>query len=308
MVATVGLSFQIHLDAVLLVIASVLLWLRGHWKPHWGGVALGAAITVGALVPFFAEAARYPEVWPGRDGDHPLLSGLLKGWPPFKGVLYWLRYPSLSVAAPMASIDFTPAFGAGADRILAPVFRFLIEIVGTATVLFTVVATFRLLRRRGGAAAGGKAGWLLRYAVWCFVAGFAANCLSTTAVMWWHNLIYFQAALLPLLVYSERRLDGSRAAAVRRVMTAYLVLSVVVTLGMAFASEQYRHGGRDPVRVRVSRDHEMLRDLHLTERGLVRLRPRARPWPRSERFFYPTYMERYSLPLPDERDTAEPRD
>ncbi len=93
LVGGVGLTFQLHVDAMILVIAAVLLWLRGGWRPHWGGVAVGAAVTVGALVPFFLEVAREPRLLPGSEGY--LGRNFVQVWPPFKGVLYWFRYASL---------------------------------------------------------------------------------------------------------------------------------------------------------------------------------------------------------------------
>ena len=50
------------------VFAAVALWLRGYWKPHWGGVALGTAVTFAALVPYALEAMA-----PGAHDDRCLL-------------------------------------------------------------------------------------------------------------------------------------------------------------------------------------------------------------------------------------------
>src|SRR5258708_27209190 len=70
--------------------------------------------------------------------------GLLYSLP--RGILYWLRYSSLSLAGRSGVFDFTQAFGAAADRRLTPFFRALTEGVGPATVLLPLLANLRLWR------------------------------------------------------------------------------------------------------------------------------------------------------------------
>ena len=134
------------------------------------------------------------------------------------------------------------------------------------------------------------------YAGWTFVACFVANSLSTTRVMWWHNLIAFHAALLPVLVWITHLRAGPREKVVRRLMAACGVLAVVILLGMAVASEPYRRGGRKGMRVFVNRDHEMIRDLSLRERTSVKLIPDRSPTARMDNYFWRHYMKRYELP------------
>ncbi len=153
LVGAVGLTFQLHVDAIILVIAAVLLWLRGGWRPHWGGVAVGAAVTVGALVPFFLEVAREPRLLPGSEGT--IGRNLVQIWPPFKGALYWLRYASLDCSKSLLVFDFTPAFGARADALLMPLFSILRRLA-SVTVVVSVAADLWLWRRRRASPSAGN--------------------------------------------------------------------------------------------------------------------------------------------------------
>jgi hypothetical protein len=302
LVAVVGLSMQLHLNAMLLVIAAVLLWLRGFWKPHWGGVALGSAITLGALIPFFLEWSRHPEIMPASDA--PPLSGLLLVWPVIKGILYWFRYASLSVSRTMLAFDFTPTLGASADAILTPLFSFVGHAVGGATVVFPVLANAWAWRRyrtqRGHGTPERMSGrrWLRSYALWVFLSCVIANAMSPASTQYHHNLIAVHAAVLPLVLWVDALLRTRRAAAVRRGIAVYLALSVSLLLAMALANDQYRFAGRDSIGYVPLADHEMVEDLDLSHY------PRRRTWPRADRYFVRAYLDRYQIPAGSPAETA----
>jgi len=310
LVAAVGLTFQLHMAAMLLVIASVPLWLRGAWKPHWGGVALGTLITFGALIPFFLQAYQHPEIIPGSAGY--LGMNLVKVWPPFKGIVYWFRYASLWCSKRMLVFDFTPSFGSSADGMLSPLFFVLGRVVGPLTLIPTLLANARVWRQRqthrGFISADPLSSriWLREYAVWVFAACVISNALSSTVVMWWHNLIALHATLLPMLLWSDDLLRTRRASAVRRWMAFYLVLSVVLVLGIAFGSNQYRRGGRDAKALVLDTDHEMLHDLRLTECRDISVDPQTGFWPRKGSYFYMLYVRPFTIPSPDQEEAFVP--
>lgn len=308
LVGGVGLTFQLHVDAMILVIAAVLLWLRGGWRPHWGGVALGAAVTVGALVPFFLEVAREPRLLPGSDGY--VGRNFVHVWPPFKGVFYWFRYASIDGSSSMFNLDFTPAFGARADALLAPLFGILHRLA-SLTVIVSVAANLWLWRRRRAVLSTGTddpaspRSWLREYALWTFVACFIANGLSPSVVTWWHNLIALHAAVLPLVLAADYLLATPRAPWLWRGIAAWAALSVLLLLAMAFASDQYRRGGRDPVTYVLESDHEMVRDLRLAECCGIPVDPEKGAWPRKDSYFYVHYIRPFLIPPPSP-DEAPP--
>jgi len=301
LVATVGLTVQLHLDAVLLVFASLLLWIRGYWKPHWGGVALGSAITVLALVPFLVYALEHPEVVPGAGaGESQFGQSLLAVWPPFKGILYWLRYASLAVSKRMLVFDFTPSFGAGVDSVLTPLMLLLGFGIGYATFAIPLLANAFLVKRfrkvgRGQPSRRAPRDWLRGYAVWVFAACFLANALSPTIIMWWHNLIALHAAVLPVVLLCDTLARTRRAELLRRVCAVHAGLSAVLLLGMAFGADQYRVGGRG-TQADSMWEHPMPRDLRLDECcGVVFDLEPATNWRGKEgEYFYRTYLLPYA--------------
>jgi hypothetical protein len=264
-------------------------------------VAVGAVVTVGALVPFFVELAREPRLLPGSEGY--VGRNLVHVWPPFKGVLYWFRYASLDCTTSMLNLDFTPAFGARADALLMPLFSVLRRLAWL-TVFASVAANLWLWRPRRASPSTGSGdpasarSWLREYALWTFVACFAANALSPSVVTWWHNLIALHAAVLPLVLAADAVLATPRAHWMRRGIAAWAALSVLLLLGMAFASDQYRRGGRDPIAYVLEWDHEMARDLRLAECCGIPVDPVKGAWPRKNSYFYVHYVRPFLIPPP----------
>jgi hypothetical protein len=272
LVSTTGLALQLHPSALILVLAAVIFWLRGGWRPHWGGVALGAIVSVVSLVPWAVYAAAHPQILPGEEG-YPLRN-LVRVAPVLKGVLYWIRYSSLWVSSKwMARFDFTPTFGASADAVLSPAFYALTWIVGPLTVAVPLLANVSLLRRRRRRPtvetrerSRMRHDWLERYVIYTFGAMVLTFAISPTTVMMWQGLIAFHAAILPLLFGVRRLLDTERRAAVKRGLAIWVAASLVVTAGMTFGSQMYRVGGRDSLRsgeLSLRKSHPLLTDLGL---------------------------------------------
>jgi len=291
---TLGFSVQLHLDAVILVFASILLWWQGYWKPNWSGLIAGGLIILATLIPFFVEAIRYPEIWPMHKGK--FAKSLLMIWPPLKGLVYWLRYASLSFPTPMLSFDFTPVLGPSMDKLLTPVFFFLGKIIGSTTIIIALAANLWLWGRYKTSIfkKGEKQNpqrWLAGYSVIALVSGFISNTISPTPIMWWHNLIIFHAALIPLLMWSVTW--PSYKNKIRMGKVAYTAVCVFLLLGMSVASERYRRGGRGGL-VTYLRAHEILEDIPLER--ICDFRPDPDAWPNQEKLFYRKYLARYRLP------------
>ncbi|MBV8201478.1 MAG: hypothetical protein JOZ15_12720 [Acidobacteria bacterium] len=300
--ATLALSLQIHPSFLLLAAASALLWWRGYLRPHAGGLALGAALGALPLLPWAWEVIAHPlllaEVHKGFPGR-----GLVYSLP--RGVLYWLRYSSLSLAGRSGLFDFTEALGAAADRVLRPAFRALTEGVGPATVALPLLANlwlWRRWRRRAArqralagshpASAADPAGsgerlaralrlprlpetapdraWLQGYAVLTFLAAAAVYALSPTTMMYWQGLCLFHAAVLPLTLYAGLLLRSRLAARVLAGAAAYAVLELSLVLGIAFGTPDFRCRGLETVVFPLLGDSPMFHDLHVQD---------TCPWP-----------------------------
>jgi hypothetical protein len=302
---TLALALQIHPSFLMLAAASVLLWWRGYLRPHAGGLALGALLGALPLLPWAWEVIAHPvllaEVHKGFPGR-----GLVYSLP--RGILYWLRYSSLSLAGRSGLFDFTEAWGAAADRLLRPMFRALTEVVGPATVVLPLLANLWLWRRwrrrvrqgeREQAPAAGDASglaapagvrerlgrllrlprlpetaadraWLQGYVVLIFLAAAAVYSLSPTTMMYWQGLCLFHAAVLPLTLYAGLLLRTRLAARVLAGAAAYVVLELLLTLGIAFGTPDFRCRGLETVVFPLLGDSPMFHDLHVQD---------TCPWP-----------------------------
>jgi hypothetical protein len=219
-----------------------------------------------------------------------------------KGVLYWLRYASLHFSSSMRIFDFTPSLGATSDLVLWRLYWVLGNVVGGVSVVLPVLANawmwrrFRKTRREPASATPSRRDWMRGYAVWLFVACLLANATSPTEVMYWHNLIAFHAAVLPMVMWVDALSRTRRAALVRRAVGAYLSLSLVFLLGMSVGADIFRPSGRHAVAFTPHTDHELLHDLGLDAH------PNRRPWPRQEGYFYRAYASPYEIPADSPSD------
>ncbi len=280
--AGMGLAFQVHPSCLLLAVASLLLWRRGYFRVHWTGAVLGGLIAAIPLVPWAIEVAAQPAIVTEASKGF-LGRGLILVFPLVRGVLYWLRYASLSVAGNLGSFDFSDFLGA--DPWLGPGLTRLGQVLA-ATVVIPVLANLYLWRRgrrrkpwlrwiwREKLAPGttGRS-WLAGYARVCFVAAVIVYSLSPTTIMMWQGLILLHAAILPVILWAGA-LGRSRLAP--RALTAtrvYAVAEIAFLAAMALGSSQYRcggHDGKDGFGFNLRYDSPMFRELHIQQ---------TCPWP-----------------------------
>jgi hypothetical protein len=303
--AALVVGLQVHPSFLLLVAASALLAWRGYLRPHVWGAVLGAVLGCLPLVPWAWEVMTHPvllaEVHKGFPGR-----GLVFSLP--RGVFYWLRYSSFSLAGRTGLFDFSEAFGAAASRRLTPLYRALTEGLGPATLAVPLAANIWLWRRhlgihrRGRPVAGegeaavdgrgkaGREGWLARllrrpsvgdgggggrawlrgYVILTFVAAAGVYAVSPTTFMYWQGLCLFHAAVLPLVLYAGALLRTRRGARVAAGTAAWAAVAVLLTLGIAFGTPDFRCRGRGTVVFPLRYDSPMLHDLRIQD---------TCPWP-----------------------------
>jgi hypothetical protein len=262
--AALALAFQVHASFLLLFVASALLWLRGYFRPHWAGGLAGAAIASLPLVPWAVDLVRHPEI--AAAGKGFLGRGLLLVFPLARGVLYLLRYGSLSLGGRMDRLDWSALVGE-ADRWLRPLSAVLVQGIGALSLLLPLFGAVRLWRRvrhrwrRRLPSEASDRDWLRGYVVWCFVAAVIVFSLSPTTIMSWQGLILLHAVAIPpvLAVGALWRLPR-RSRLVARGVWAYAAVEVALGLAMAFGSPHYRCGGRSEMRLALRYDHPMLHD------------------------------------------------
>jgi hypothetical protein len=275
-VAGLGLAFQIHASCLLLAVASGLLAWRRYFRVHWPGAILGGLIASIPLVPWAIEVMDHPAIVT-EAGKGFLGRGLLLLFPLLRGLLYWMRYASLSVSGRMDAFDFSDFLGS--DRWLGPGLRVFCSIVLSATVVVPLLANLRLWRRGGrmlrqrlppGVTARS---WLKGYARVCFVAAVIVFGLSPTTIMAWQGLILLHAAILPVILWAGALSRSRLASRMTTVTWGYAVVEIAFLIAMALGGSQYRcggHTGADGFGFSLAYDSPMFRELHVQQ---------TCPWP-----------------------------
>lgn len=274
LVASLGLSAQIHASTLLLLVATALFWFRGYLKVHWVGAAAGAVLAGLPLVPWYFDVAAHPEIVTEADKGF-LGRGLVLVFPLLRGLLYWLRYASLAVSEKLVRFDFTDALGAEVDGWLAPAAMGVVKGLLPLTLLLPILANAWFLRRnrwrlRHSASEISSRNWLHGYILWTFAAAVVVFALSPTTVMMWQGVLLIHAAVLVVVLWLGALARSRRAGLVSRWLPAYAAASVAVTLAMAFGSPQYRCGGRWAMTFPLVSSSPMLEDLGIQ---------RTCPWP-----------------------------
>lgn len=139
-----GLAAQLHPSFFVLVFASLWLLWRRAFRLHWTGAILGGVLASLTLIPWAIAAAADPSILPGGKG-FPFW-GLVKVYPLFRGLVFWIRYSSSLVAARMEAPDFTTLVGVGGNAVLAPLTDAVRSVLGGAGYLLALVAGWRFMR------------------------------------------------------------------------------------------------------------------------------------------------------------------
>ncbi len=260
-VLILGLAVQMHTSAAVLCILSLLLYAKGLVRVSWTGFALGVLLCAASLVPWMLTIAHRPELMPGGTGFP--LRGLLYVFPVLRGILYWVKISSLSLAGQMEDFNFAPALGATLDTVLWPLMRSL-TMLTQVSVLVCGWLQWRFFRRRlllplrMQRAPGHLRSWLQLYVTAFLWAALIAFALSPTTIMHWQVLVALPASSLALIMSTEVLARSRFRLSVRRVAGVWSVAAVVLLFCEAVASPMYRCGT-----YRLQAPSAILPDLHV---------------------------------------------
>jgi hypothetical protein len=267
-VLAIGAAAQLHASFVILFFATVLLWASGYLRLRWSACWVGGAIFALSLVPWLLVAREHPEVIP-TGGNSPG-RGLLVLYPIVRGLLYWLRYPSLLAGRLSLEWDFTPVFGAGVEAWLGPLGTVFTRGVAPLTLVPAVLANYWLWRRAGPVRwRVGKdlapRDWLVGVVRATFGAAVLSFALSPQTIVMWHTLIVLHVAVVPVALWLVVW-GVERPAWLRRGMLGYAALAVALLAATAVAAPLFRAGGRGAVELEVREHYPMLDQLGITGR------------------------------------------
>lgn len=272
-VLALGLGAQIHASAAMLAMVSAALVLTRTVRLHWGGAAIGVALVAASLIPWIAEVITNPQLLPTGKGFP--FRGLVLVLPLLRGLLLWVRFPSLLITPRMQSYDFSALLGPAADAVLVPLATALAWLVGLASLALPLLALrwlfrkARLVRVVRPASEGRR--WFVRYVVVTFAAAAFSFAASPTTPMMWQGFAILPTVILMLVLWGGVVARSRWKGLVPRVAAAWLVGALVVSLLAAGGAPMYRRGGRHAVTTVLRQDHPMLHELNIPATTSVRV-------------------------------------
>jgi hypothetical protein len=271
-VLAIGAVGQFHGSALILAVVSVLLFLRGYMRVHWGGVLAAVGVTFASVLPWIMLLAKNPLWRPGGEGF--LGYGLVAVHPILKGAAYWVRFPSMWFRFTSLRFDFTPALGEQADAVLTPVMWVLTWVVGTPTVFICLAAFiwFWKLRPPGVfsriPAEAPAREWLVGFVRWTFLGSVITFALNPSAATSWQVFVIMHVTVLPTVFWLANRWKRGSPKWISKAIAVHIVLLALISLAMSLGSPMYRKGGRFCEAVVVKEPYPLLErfgvDRHVT--------------------------------------------
>ncbi len=209
-VVSIGLALQFHYSWIILSFISLYLLYRKMVKVNWYGVFFGAVIIGISLVPYIEAVMQNSAI-----AHHADDTGRYIGWggvhvyPVLKSFIYWLRYgsfffPNKLIAS--AHFDWLGAshivqtlFVYGYKAIVFTVGAFTIYISYKANRYFYSLIKGKIFTREEVIAT--KQEWLLLYVFGAIIGVFISSILSPIIFSYWHLIIVFPFAIIPVVIY-----------------------------------------------------------------------------------------------------------
>ncbi|WP_434658622.1 3-deoxy-D-manno-octulosonic acid transferase [Sulfurimonas sp. NW9] len=209
-VTAIGLALQFHYSWIILALISLYLLYRNMVKVNWYGVFFGTLVIGISLVPYLLTVMQNSAIIHHADDTGRYIGwGGVHVYPVLKSFIYWLRYgsfffPNKLIAS--AHFDWLGAshfvqmiFVYGYKALVFSVGAFTIYISYKANRYFYTLVKEKLFTRHQPIET--KQEWLLLYVFGALVGVFVSSVLSPIIFSYWHLIIVFPFAILPVVIY-----------------------------------------------------------------------------------------------------------
>ncbi len=234
-VAAIGIAVQLHFSWPLLVFISIYLWCRQLVRVNWWGVAAAVAIAMMTLLPYLFELLAKPEIASHTDPksqDRYIGWGAVHVYPVLKSIIYWLRYGAFAFPSKLvnaAGFDWLTSWQ-WLELTLIWAWRIAQYAMAAATLMLALVANVMAYRevrahwRRKDGQVNDPIVWLLLYALGAFVAMLISAGLAPIVFNYWHLVLIFPAAVLPVLVWIYRSFIQGSTVSVQLILVIAAIL------------------------------------------------------------------------------------
>ncbi|MBV7298733.1 3-deoxy-D-manno-octulosonic acid transferase [Enterovibrio paralichthyis] len=207
-VLAIGGAMQFHYSWPVLAVISCYLLYRKMAHPNWAGVITAGVVLLVSLIPYFQEYAVNEEI--SRESDRYIGYGAVHVYPVLKAVLYWFRYSSTLFSNRIitdVTFDWVTTIS-WLQTVLQYLWQAVLYLVGAATVVLSARinwASWKAIKPRikRDTAIENNQQWLLLFAVATVLAIIVNAMLSPITFSYWHLILTFPLALIPLLVKAE---------------------------------------------------------------------------------------------------------
>jgi len=209
-VVSIGLALQFHYSWIILSFISLYLLYRKMVKVNWYGVFFGAVIIGISLVPYIEAVMQNSAITHHADDTGRYIGwGGVHVYPVLKSFIYWLRYGSFFFPNKLiASAHFD---WLGASHVLQTLFVYGYKAIVFTVGAFTIYISYKANRYFYSLIKGKiftreeviatKQEWLLLYVFGAIIGVFISSILSPIIFSYWHLIIVFPFAIIPVVIY-----------------------------------------------------------------------------------------------------------
>lgn len=242
-VLAIGGAMQLHYSWPVLALISCFLLYRGMAKPAWSGVAGAIMLLLVSLIPYIQEYSVNSEL--SRESDRYIGYGAVHVYPVLKAISYWLRYGSMLFSNRIitdSTFDWLTQI-----EWLRMVVKYSWQALLFAIGAVSVVLSARINRQSFQQIKGklrrelpveSNTTWLLLFAAAAVFAILVNAMLSPITFSYWHLILAYPLALLPILVAGQTLLSKDRRRFVL-LLTSCAIFFVFVNLIAANDSNKY---------------------------------------------------------------------
>lgn len=239
--AILVLTSQLHGSFLILVILTLLLYIRKSIRINAAGALLGVVIGAIPLIPTIMAIT--------RGSLHNFLPtqsfigrGLVTVYPVLRGILYWFRLGSLDIGRRLRHVIFLDSNWIGDDparRILqfAVIVLYALTVI---TIILSLAASWWFFRRKRPEC-DLKESWnrLHSYAFNCFLAVVISSAFSPVTIQGWHVVIALHAASIPLACWITEKWTKWRRL-MQWAIVIFLLLRVPEIIVIGYGNDSFR--------------------------------------------------------------------
>ncbi|GAL24192.1 hypothetical protein JCM19239_3895 [Vibrio variabilis] len=203
-VLSIGLAMQLHYSWPILAVISAYLLYRKMGHVSWIGAIVAVIVLVASLIPYLQELAVNDSI--SRESDRYIGYGLVHVYPVLKALLYWLRYGSMLFSNKVIAygeFDWLTNIEWLKITVLS-VWKTLIFLIGGISVVVSARLNWLFWKRikpiiRTSSSPLNSVQWIELYAFGAVVGVLISAALSPITFSYWHLIMVYPFAILPIL-------------------------------------------------------------------------------------------------------------